>query len=584
MATMTTRLTRASAARLAILTASLDKPLQLEHLLEPPQQLSSPPATPIPTKGKQPAGKPAEAKKLKFPNSGLVAKLPTPASSRKRKRAAAPQPEVDINELPHNLGKLPTSAATGVKEESKEQPVAPKRSTRPKAVRDQVKENLKEELATDEGTAGKGGPVDAKAALDDPALAAAAEELVVSTEAASEQSPTKAGKGRKPKANPYGLTPGQTPFPDWPHPTPEECQEVNDLLSAVHGEVKAPATIPAPSTTVSGCGEVPSILDALIRTLLSAATTGTNSSRAFKGLVDKFGILQEGIGKGSVDWNRVRRADLKEVFEAIKSGGLAAVKSKRIKEILEMVYEENLARRNALLKAEHDPDAAGPAGAEHETKAEQRQEIARADEHVLSLDHLHVLSSDEALSTLIKYPGIGPKTASCVLLFCMQRPSFAVDTHVFRLCNWLGWVPPGKATRNTTYSHCEVRVPDHLKYPLHQLFIRHGKTCPRCRAATSAASEDWDKGCPIDHLVKRTGKRKGDVPLGGAKGKKRKTGKKGKKGTTGTKVEEMEEEEDSSDLSSVPDDDQGEEAEEAEDAGDADDAEKAERRETDKGE
>ena len=268
--------------------------------------------------------------------------------------------------------------------------------------------------------------------------------------------------------------------------------------------------IPAPSTTVSGCGEVPSILDALIRTLLSAATTGTNSSRAFKGLVDTFGVLQEGVGKGSVNWDKVRRAERKEVFEAIKSGGLAVVKSERIQIILDMVHEENIARRNALKKAEAEDDqAVAPAGAENESKADKKAEIARADEHVLSLDHLHALPSDQALNTLIKYPGIGPKTASCVLLFCMQRPSFAVDTHVFRLCKWLNWVPPTKANRNTTYSHCEVRIPDHLKYPLHQLMIRHGKSCGRCRAATGVGSEGWEKGCPIEHLVKRTGNPKG---------------------------------------------------------------------------
>ncbi|KAI9729205.1 MAG: hypothetical protein M1835_003653, partial [Candelina submexicana] len=347
-------------------------------------------------------------------------------------------------------------------------------------------------------------------------------------------------KTKKPKANPYGLTPGETPYPDWPHPTPEECQEVVDLLSKIHGEVKAPATIPVPSTTVSGCGEVPSILDALIRTRLSAATSGANSSRAFRGLVEKFGTLQKGIGKGSVDWDAVRRADVKDVFEAIKSGGLAGTKSKDIKTILRLVYEENKARRDALVTAKDEANTAEePRGAENETANEKEIEIARADSHVLSLDHLHSLDSNEALNTFMKYPGIGPKTASCVLLFCMRRPSFAVDTHVFRLCKWLNWVPPTKATRNSTYSHCEVRIPDELKYPLHQLFIQHGKSCPRCRAGTREGGQGWDEGCPIEHLVKRTKKRDG-----GGKGVK-----KGKKG------DESEEDEDGlSDPSSDSDD------------------------------
>ncbi|KAF2083349.1 DNA glycosylase, partial [Saccharata proteae CBS 121410] len=310
---------------------------------------------------------------------------------------------------------------------------------------------------------------------------------------------------KKKKDNGYGLTPGSTPYPEWPHPTSEECHEVTRLLETIHGKVQMPKAIPTPSLEVAGCGEVPSVLDALIRTRLSAATTGANSSRAFKGLVDTFGVLKEGIGKGSVNWEAVRLADTKAVFNAIKSGGLADVKSKDIKSILQMVHDENQARREDLIKENGDP----PPGAENESKSERDAEVARADSHVLSLDHLHALPSEDAFNQLVKYPGIGPKTASCVLLFCLQRPSFAVDTHVFRLCRYLNWVPPDKATRNSTYAHCEVRVPDELKYPLHQLLIKHGKTCPRCRAATGLASENWAKGCVIEHLVKRYGAKKG---------------------------------------------------------------------------
>ena len=226
----------------------------------------------------------------------------------------------------------------------------------------------------------------------------------------------------------------------------------------------------------------------------------------------------------------MRKADVKEIFEAIKSGGLADVKSKDIKKILQMVWEENQARCDALKSAKTEAQ-----GEANEAAEEKDKEMQKADEDVVSLDHLHLLSNDDAFAHLTSYPGIGPKTASCVLLFCLQRPSFAVDTHVFRLCQWLNWVPPpgddrGLApgakgpfkgpTRNSTYAHCEVRVPDHLKYPLHQLLIKHGKSCPRCRAITGESSEGWEKGCPIDHLVQRTGERKGggDSPIK-AKGK-----------------------------------------------------------------
>ncbi|KAJ5342838.1 hypothetical protein N7541_011962 [Penicillium brevicompactum] len=317
----------------------------------------------------------------------------------------------------------------------------------------------------------------------------------------------KATPGRKPKKNTYGLTPGSSPFPHFTRPTPEECEEVNRLLSSIHGEIIPPSTIPEPSLTVTGCGEVPSVLDALIRTLLSGATTGKNSAMAFNGLVNRFGILSEGIGKGSVDWEAVRQATVKDVFEAIKRGGLADIKSKNLKAILDIVHEDNQARRNVLLDAD-SKDHTVPKLVPDKAERDKQYEIACADQNFLSLNHLHNLSTEEAMTNLIKYPGIGPKTAACVVLFCLQRPCFAVDTHIFRICRWLGWLPTG-SSEVTAFSHLEVRIPDNLKYSLHQLFIRHGKSCPRCRAITGESSDGWENGCVIDHLVTRTGKRKG---------------------------------------------------------------------------
>ncbi|KAI9863172.1 MAG: hypothetical protein M1813_003992 [Trichoglossum hirsutum] len=453
---------------------------------------SRPTSVPAPQRDHGTAKKPmASRQKTKTGEGASTVKPP-----KKRKRLE-PFRDGNINELPHNLGRL-ASANEAV------EPVLTMLSL---GKRRRNTLDTKQEVEN---------------GVTDVALTVKQDKLPTGVTMLPEPSNLKT---KRSKANPYGLSPGETPYPDHLHPTPEECREVARLLSEVHGEVKAPAVIPIPSSTVSGCGEVPSILDALIRTILSAATTGTNSSRAFKGLVDKFGLLEEGIGKGSVDWDNVRRADDSDVFEAIRCGGLAAVKSKRIKDILELVYQENVARRNVFIKGARLNDRSlAPKVDESETGLEKHSEVACAGQHVLSLDHLHALSSDDALNELIKYPGVGPKTASCVLLFCMQRPSFAVDTHVFRLCKWLGWVPE-KANRNSTYSHCEVRVPNELKYELHQLFIKHGKTCPRCRAATGEGGEGWEIGCPIDHLVKRTGKRKGVPAMGKGATAKRNTRK-----------------------------------------------------------
>lgn len=352
----------------------------------------------------------------------------------------------------------------------------------------------------------------------------------------SDEKPSSApAKGPAKKANPYGLTPGTSPYPDYPHPTPAECAEVHDLLTRAHGSVTAPTTIPTPSLSTSGCGEVPSVLDALIRTRLSAATNGANSSRAFRGLVQKFGILErDGPGKGSVDWDKVRTAPRADVFAAIQSGGLATVKSRDIQNILQMVWVENQARRDELVAgkdtAAGDEDAA--------------QEVAKADASVLSLDHLHALPSDAAFAHLLTYPGIGPKTASCVLLFCLQRPSFAVDTHVFRLSVWLGWVPrDGRATRNSTYAHLDVRIPDDMKYALHYLFIRHGKTCGFC-SAKAGAKDRVGKTCPLAHLMVRGGKGAKKGAKGPKKVKKR-----------GVDASSSEEEEEEAEMTSDDDDD-----------------------------
>ncbi|KAL4976453.1 hypothetical protein BDW66DRAFT_159643 [Aspergillus desertorum] len=418
------------------------------------------------------------------------AKQPQKKQEQKKKMTKRVLMLTDSNELPHNLGLLPTLSK----------------------LENTANGNRKTETTKED--------VDALANELQATVDKAAEVLAGFP---SEDSGKKTKKLKK--ANTYGLTPGVTPFPDWNRPTPEECEEVNRLLTSIHGEIVAPTNIPEPSLTVTGCGEVPSVLDALIRTLLSGATTGNNSAMAFNGLVRKFGILNDGIGKGSVNWDAVRRAPVKDVYEAIKSGGLADNKSKNIKAILDMVYKENQERRDILVKGE---DAYGDGDKTESVQqlndkpeGEKQYEIACADQNFLSLNHLHGLPTEEAMTELVKYPGIGPKTAACVLLFCLQRPCFAVDTHIFRICKWLNWVPPGRATEITAFSHLEVRIPDHLKYSLHQLFIRHGKSCPRCRAITGQSSAGWERGCVIDHLVTRTGKRKGAVE--GEKGKSKRS-------------------------------------------------------------
>ncbi|RWA06442.1 hypothetical protein EKO27_g8657 [Xylaria grammica] len=308
---------------------------------------------------------------------------------------------------------------------------------------------------------------------------------------------------RKTKDNPYGLTPGRSPFPDWQAPSAAQCEEVYRLLADRHGEVTQPATIPAPSLEVAGCGEVPSVLDALLRTLLSGAVTFDGADNMMKAIAQKYGALDDELAKGSINWNKIRLATMEELEDTIRIGGLANRKSTAIKGILDMVYQDNIDRREAYLTEKATGVPANVYGAAEKTQSQKDLEILKTERNILSLDHLHGLSVDEAMKQFTKFPGIGVKTSACVILFCLQRPCFAVDTHVHRFSRWLGWAP-AKADENDTFSHLEVRCPDHLKYGLHQLFIHHGKQCGRCKGSTVEGTKGWDTiVCPIEHLLVR---------------------------------------------------------------------------------
>ena len=320
---------------------------------------------------------------------------------------------------------------------------------------------------------------------------------------------TKLPKTKRPKANSYGLTPGATPFPHHSKPTEADCEEVARLLAAKHGLQVAPEVIPPPSMARAGCGEVPDLLDAVLRTVLSATTTAHNATLALNGLKKTFGV-RKGINGESPDYEAVRLADKEIVIDSIKHGGLAETKGKSIKLILDMVYEENCRRRDALLEERKSGKPADIPGAKDETEDEKKAEIANTEENLLSMDYIFNIKNDhEAMCELVKLPGVGVKTASCVMLFCMKRPSFAVDTHVWRHCKWLGWVPQ-TANRDSTFNHLDYKIPDHLKYPLHWYFLKHGKECFRCSAKTVPGSATWNNTvCPIEHLVNRFDKQPG---------------------------------------------------------------------------
>src|SRR4051812_48774703 len=171
-------------------------------------------------------------------------------------------------------------------------------------------------------------------------------------------------------------------------------------------------------------------IDELILTVLSQNTNDRNRDVAYLRLTKRF-----------ESWAEVRDAPVAEVEEAIRPGGLAPTKAVRIQEILRALGDD------ALGELEQEP-------------------------------------LDDARRRLTELPGVGRKTAACVLMFAFGRPDIPVDTHVFRVGMRLGLFRPGGSLEE---AHDELLriVPAGDAYETHVSLIRHGRrTCsarnPRC--------------------------------------------------------------------------------------------------------
>lgn len=175
-------------------------------------------------------------------------------------------------------------------------------------------------------------------------------------------------------------------------------------------------------------------IDALIQTILSQNTSDTHSGRAFMNLKKLFPA-----------WSRVAGAPVAAIEAAIRSGGLAPTKAPRIQQVLRMIFQR-----------------------------EGRWSLAR----------LSRMTIPEATSYLTSLPGVGAKTAACVLLFSLRRPVMPVDTHVERVIKRLGGVavrvPPERMG-----PILERHVPARRMLSMHLYLVMHGRrTCrarrPRC--------------------------------------------------------------------------------------------------------
>lgn len=103
-----------------------------------------------------------------------------------------------------------------------------------------------------------------------------------------------------------------------------------------------------------------------------------------------------------------------------------------------------------------------------------------------TLGALDEMSDDEALDYLLSLPGVGMKTAKCVLMYSLGRPVLPVDIHVLRVAKRLGLVP-ADASWDEVDRRLEADVPDDLKFDVHVQFVVHGRdVCksrnPQCHA------------------------------------------------------------------------------------------------------
>jgi endonuclease III len=103
----------------------------------------------------------------------------------------------------------------------------------------------------------------------------------------------------------------------------------------------------------------------------------------------------------------------------------------------------------------------------------------------LSLDQLRHLDDQSLRRYLISLPGIGNKSASCIMMYSLDRQVFPVDTHVWRVCRRLGLTPPIPKPTPALERILEKAIPSNVRYSLHVNLLSHGQqTCttywPKC--------------------------------------------------------------------------------------------------------
>jgi endonuclease-3 len=185
-------------------------------------------------------------------------------------------------------------------------------------------------------------------------------------------------------------------------------------------------------------------LDELILTVLSQSTNDRNRDVAFLRLRERF--ANSDLPAQPIDYAAVLAAPVAEVEEAIRPGGISKVKSVRIQAILAAIAEST----------------------------------------GLSLEWMREAPVETSRAYLCSLPGVGRKTAACVLLFSYGLPDIPVDTHVSRVGTRLGLFRLG-ASFEELHDQMLALTPRGQELEFHVNLLRHGRRT--CHARSPACGE-----------------------------------------------------------------------------------------------
>jgi endonuclease-3 len=155
-------------------------------------------------------------------------------------------------------------------------------------------------------------------------------------------------------------------------------------------------------------------LSILIGTILSARTRDENTSAVVRKLFARYKSAKS-----------LAQAKLSDVEKIIKSTGFYHVKAKRIIEVASLIHSKY---------SDKVPDT---------------------------------------LEELLKLPGVGRKTANCVLVYAFEKPAIPVDTHVHRISNRLGLVET--KTPEETELELMKKIPKKYWLRINDTFVMYGQ-------------------------------------------------------------------------------------------------------------